>query len=91
MPVLLFSGGLSPFVTQRVVGCLASAIANARSIHLPVAGHMLAITHAAEMIPDIADHIADADERAIRAARSSPAASASSACLQQEDPRGILQ
>ena len=67
VPVLLFSGGLSPFVTQRVVGCLASAVANARSIHLPGAGHMLAITHAAEMIPDIADHIADADERAMRA------------------------
>jgi pimeloyl-ACP methyl ester carboxylesterase len=64
VPVLLFSGGLSPFVTQRVVGRLASSIANARAIHLPSAGHMLAITHAAEMIPDIADHIADADQRA---------------------------
>jgi pimeloyl-ACP methyl ester carboxylesterase len=66
LPVLLFSGGLSPFVTQRVVGRLASAIANARAIHLPSAGHMLAITHAAELIPDIADHIADADECAAR-------------------------
>ena len=69
LPVLLFSGGLSPFVTQRVVGRLASAIPNARAIHLPSAGHMLAITHAAELIPDIADHIADADERAARAVR----------------------
>jgi pimeloyl-ACP methyl ester carboxylesterase len=69
VPVLLFSGGLSPFVTQRVVGRLASTIANARAIHLPSAGHMLAITHAAELIPDIADHITDADERAVQAVR----------------------
>lgn len=68
VPVLLFSGGLSPFVTQRVAGRLTSAIANARAIHLPSAGHMLAITHAADLIPDIAGHIADADERATRAA-----------------------
>jgi pimeloyl-ACP methyl ester carboxylesterase len=68
VPVLLFSGGLSPFVTQRVVGRLASLIANARAIHLPAAGHMLATTHAAELNPDIADHIADADDRAVRAA-----------------------
>jgi hypothetical protein len=66
--VLLFSGGLSPFVTQRVVGRLASLVANARAIHLPAAGHMLAITHAAELNPDIADNIADADDRAGRAA-----------------------
>ena len=68
LPVLLFSGGLSPFVTQRVVGRLASLVAHARAIHLPAAGHMLAITHAAELNPDIADHIADADDRAMRAA-----------------------
>lgn len=68
LPVLLFSGGLSPFVTQRVVGRLASLVSNARAIHLPSAGHMLAITHAAELNPDIADHIADADDRAVRAA-----------------------
>jgi len=66
LPALLFSGGLSPFVSQRVTGRLASAIAHARAIHLPSAGHMLAITHAAELIPDIADHVADADERAAR-------------------------
>ena len=70
LPVLLFSGGLSPFVTQRVIGRLASAIANARAIRLPAAGHMLAITHAGELIPAIADHIADADEQAARTARS---------------------
>jgi pimeloyl-ACP methyl ester carboxylesterase len=69
VPVLLFSGGLSPFVTQRVVGRLASSITNARAIHLPSAGHMLAITHAAELNPDIADHIADADEQAGRYGR----------------------
>jgi pimeloyl-ACP methyl ester carboxylesterase len=72
VPVLLFSGGLSPFVTRRVVGRLASSIANARAIHLASAGHMLAVTHAAELIPDIADHIADADERAARTAGSAP-------------------
>jgi pimeloyl-ACP methyl ester carboxylesterase len=70
LPVLLFSGGLSPFVTQRVVGRLASAIANARAVHLPSAGHMLAITHAGELIPEIADHIADADELATHTIRS---------------------
>jgi pimeloyl-ACP methyl ester carboxylesterase len=70
LPVLLFSGGLSPFVTQRVVDRLASAIANSRAIHLPSAGHMLAITHAAELIPAIADHVADADEHAARVSRS---------------------
>lgn len=70
LPLLLFSGGLSPFVTQRVVGRLAAATANARSVHLAAAGHMLAITHAGELIPEIADHIADADEHATRTARS---------------------
>jgi pimeloyl-ACP methyl ester carboxylesterase len=70
LPVLLFSGGLSPFVTRRVVGRLASAIADARAVHLPAAGHMLAITHAGEIIPAIADHITDADERAARTTRS---------------------
>lgn len=72
LPVLLFSGGLSPYVTQRVVGRLASAIPNARAIHLPSAGHMLAITHAAELMPDIADHISDADDRAARITHSGP-------------------
>ncbi|MDQ8727089.1 alpha/beta hydrolase [Bradyrhizobium sp. LHD-71] len=68
-PALLFSGGRSPLVTQRMAARLASTIANAREIHVPSAGHMLAVTHAAELIPDIADHIADADERAARAAK----------------------
>lgn len=69
LPALLFSGGSSPLVTQRMTSRLASAIAHARAIHLADAGHMLAITHAAELIPDIADHIADADARAERLAR----------------------
>jgi pimeloyl-ACP methyl ester carboxylesterase len=66
VPTLLVSGGLSPYLTQRIVGRLASVIAGARTIHLAAAGHMLAISHAAEINPDIAGHIALADELAGR-------------------------
>ena len=62
MPTLLVSGGLSPYLTQRVVGRLASMIAGAKARHLPAAGHMLPISHAATINPDIARHIARADE-----------------------------
>ena len=61
VPTLLLSGGLSPRLTQRVVGCLASMIPGAETRRLPEAGHMLAISHAAAINPDITRHIAQAD------------------------------
>jgi hypothetical protein len=45
-----------------VVGRLASTIPGAETKHLPAAGHMLPISHAAMINPDIARHIARADE-----------------------------
>jgi pimeloyl-ACP methyl ester carboxylesterase len=64
VPTLLLSGGLSPYLTQRVVARLASTIAGAVARHLPAAGHMLPISLAAAINPDIARHIARADELA---------------------------
>ena len=57
VPTLLFSGGNSPVPVQQMVKCLTSAIPNARHIHLPEAGHMLCVTHAAELNPNILQHI----------------------------------
>jgi pimeloyl-ACP methyl ester carboxylesterase len=62
VPTLLMSGGLSPYLTQRVVGRLASTIPAAESRYLPAAGHMLPISHAATINPDIVRHIARADK-----------------------------
>jgi pimeloyl-ACP methyl ester carboxylesterase len=62
VPTLLVSGGQSPYLTQRVVGRLASMIAGAKAMHLPAAGHMLPISNAAVINPDIARHISQADE-----------------------------
>lgn len=64
VPTLLYSGGLSPYLTQRVVGRLASIIAGAESRHLPAAGHMLPISHAKVINPDIVGHIMRADDLA---------------------------
>jgi pimeloyl-ACP methyl ester carboxylesterase len=64
VPTLLFSGGLSPIMTQRIVTRLAAIIKGADARHLPAAGHMLPMTHAAAINPEIAGHIADADARA---------------------------
>lgn len=41
VPTLLVSGGLSPYLTQRIAERLASDIREAEAIHLPTAGHML--------------------------------------------------
>jgi pimeloyl-ACP methyl ester carboxylesterase len=62
VPTLLVSGGLSPYLTQRVIGRLASIVPDAETKYLPTAGHMLPISHAATINPDIARHIARADE-----------------------------
>ena len=61
VPTLLFSGGLSPYLTQRIAGRLASLIADVDARHLPVAGHMMALSHAKLINPEIAGHIARAD------------------------------
>jgi pimeloyl-ACP methyl ester carboxylesterase len=56
------SGGLSPYMTQRVVARLAAIIPGAETRHVPGAGHMLPITHARHINPDIVGHIKLADE-----------------------------
>lgn len=63
VPTLLLSGGLSPYMTQRIVGRLASLIEGAGIHHLPAAGHMLPLTHARQINPQISAHIARADAR----------------------------
>ncbi|MGX9429933.1 MULTISPECIES: alpha/beta fold hydrolase [Bradyrhizobium] len=57
VPTLLFSGGASPKPTQEIVSRLASVMSSVHHIHLPEAGHMLAITHSAEINPQILQHI----------------------------------
>ena len=64
VPTLLLSGGLSPYLTQRIVERLARLIEGADARHLPRAGHMLPITHASLINPEIARHIVRADELA---------------------------
>jgi pimeloyl-ACP methyl ester carboxylesterase len=64
VPTLLFSGGLSPYMTQRIVGRLSSIIEGAGTHHLPAAGHMLPLTHARQIYPQISAHIARADDLA---------------------------
>ena len=64
VPTLLFSGGTSPYFTQRIVRRLAAIIEGVESRHLPDAGHMLALTHGSTINPEIVRHIARADELA---------------------------
>jgi len=64
VPTLLLSGGMSPYMTQRIVGRLASLIESAEAHHLPAAGHMLPLTHARLINPQIVAHIARADDLA---------------------------
>jgi pimeloyl-ACP methyl ester carboxylesterase len=64
VPTLLFSGGTSPYFTQRIVRRLAAIVEGAEVRHLPEAGHMLALSHASTINPEIARHIARADELA---------------------------
>ena len=51
-------------MTQRIVQRLAAIIDGAELRHLPDAGHMLPLTHAAAVNPEIVRHIARADELA---------------------------
>jgi pimeloyl-ACP methyl ester carboxylesterase len=64
VPTLLVSGGLSPYLTQRIVGRLASLIEGASIRHFPGAGHMLPVSHASSLNAEIISHIARADELA---------------------------
>lgn len=69
VPTLLMSGGLSPYMTQRIVARLASLIPGAEARHITTAGHMLPITHAKLLNPDIVAHIELAEDfsRVLRA------------------------
>ena len=62
VPTLLVSGGLSPYMTQRIVARLASLIPGAEARHLTSAGHMLPITHAKQINPEITGHIELAED-----------------------------
>jgi pimeloyl-ACP methyl ester carboxylesterase len=63
IPTLLICGGRSPEMTQRIVARLASIISSAKATFVPTAGHMLAVTHAALVNPDIIEHVQQADSR----------------------------
>jgi pimeloyl-ACP methyl ester carboxylesterase len=64
VPTLLLSGGLSPYLTQRIVQRLGAAMDRAEIQHLPAAGHMLPLTHASTVNSAIVRHIARADKLA---------------------------
>jgi pimeloyl-ACP methyl ester carboxylesterase len=64
VPTLVVSGGLSPYLTQRIAYRLASIIPGATTRHLPAAGHMLPITHAGQINREIVKHIGDAERLA---------------------------
>jgi pimeloyl-ACP methyl ester carboxylesterase len=59
VPTLLFTGERTPSTERRVVHRLAAAIAGARVVDVPGAGHMGPITHADLVDPQIARHIAE--------------------------------
>ena len=65
VPTLLLSGGLSPYLTQRIAGRLASLIEGAEAHHFPAAGHMLPLTHAKLVNPLISAHISRANDLAV--------------------------
>lgn len=62
VPTLLVSGGLSPYMTQRIVTRLAALIPTAEMRHLPAAGHMLPLTHAKMINPEIVRHVELAED-----------------------------
>ena len=65
VPTLLLSGGMSPYLTQRIAGRLASLIEGAEAHHFPAGGHMLPLTHARLVNPLISAHISRANDVAI--------------------------
>jgi pimeloyl-ACP methyl ester carboxylesterase len=70
VPTLLISGGLSPRLTQRIVERLAAIMPKAETRKVLTAGHMLPITHARLVNPEIIAHIvrAEGDARNLAAA-----------------------
>jgi pimeloyl-ACP methyl ester carboxylesterase len=64
VPTLLIAGDLSPRLTQRIVARLAAIIPEAETRHVLTASHMLPITHARLVNPEITAHIARADAEA---------------------------
>ena len=86
VPTLLYSGGLSPYLTQRIVGRLASMIPGAQAKHLPAAGHMLPLSHAGIINPDIARHIMRADDLAAVSLASPPDVGGENWTAQRELP-----
>jgi pimeloyl-ACP methyl ester carboxylesterase len=89
VPTLLYSGGLSPYLTQRIVGRLASIIPGAEVKHLPAAGHMLPISHARIINPDVVRHIVLADDFA-EVLLASPPNAAGERCRKQGNLRLVL-
>lgn len=69
VPTLLYSGGLSPAMTQRIASRLASVVPRIDARHLPSAGHMLAISHAEAINAEILNYIAAAEQAANRSPR----------------------
>ena len=65
VPTLLLSGGMSPYLTQRIAGRLASLIEGAEAHHFPAGGHMLPLTHARLVNPLISAHISRANDLAV--------------------------
>ena len=78
VPTLLVSGGLSPYMTQRIVARLATLIPGSEIRHLTAAGHMLPITHAKAINPDIVRHIELAEDFAKVLLATPPGAAAAS-------------
>src|SRR6187402_2260275 len=56
VPTLLLSGGLSPYLTQRIVQRLGAIVDGAEIRHFPAAGHMLPLTHASTVNAAITRH-----------------------------------
>lgn len=57
MPVLLAEGGDSPPVMAAICGELARRLPLVRRVRVPGAGHMLPVTHAAELAPLVQAHL----------------------------------
>jgi len=64
VPTLLYSGGRSPAMTQRIASRLAAIVPGIEARHLPSAGHMLAISHAQAINAEILNHVAAAEQAA---------------------------
>jgi pimeloyl-ACP methyl ester carboxylesterase len=65
LPTLLISGGMSPYLTQRITYRLASIIPRAQLRHFSAAGHMLPMTHAEQINREIVAHIDRVERRAM--------------------------